>query len=162
VRGNRLLISPYHSNDDWIEEIFDAIVRFNPDAIHSYPSCMEYPARYMSHASRPQIKCQGVLLASEACSVQQCELFSKYFTGHISVNYGLSERTNLAIAHFTSDVDDLAFKLDDVYGVSENRQDDEGYSEIVGTSYWNRTMPLIRYCTQDYGVIINDIEEAFG
>ena len=44
------------------------------------------------------------------------------------------------------------YRLNPLYGYFENRCV-EGQFEIVGTSFWNDVMPLIRYCTKDFGFI---------
>jgi phenylacetate-CoA ligase len=69
----------------------------------------------------------------------------------ISLNYGLSERTNLAFASYgEGGLSDYVFQP--LYGLNENRVEDDR-AEIVGTSLWNDVMPLIRYRTGDYGAI---------
>lgn len=149
--GRRLLVSPYHLSDEWLETIYPEIEKFKPEFIHSYPSCAEVLARFMKKTGKPRMKLRGILLASEAFLPGQRELFSEAFDGPVSANYGLSERTNIAFSRIQGG--GLVYELSEVYGVSENREDGRGNFEIVGTSYWNRAMPLIRYRTQDYGRI---------
>ena len=50
----------------------------------------------------------------------------------------------------------LTYELNPIYGHSENYSTDISDYEIVGTSYWNKVMPLVRYCTKDYGKIENN------
>ncbi len=151
LAGNRLLISPYHLTDRWIEIIYSEIVAFKPDFIHTYPSCMEYVARYIKKSGKPKLKIKGLLLASEIFLPEQLKLFQETIEGSIISNYGLAERTNLAFSHIEES--DFFYRLVDVYSFSENRKDEWGNFEIVGTSYWHSAMPLIRYRTQDFGKI---------
>jgi phenylacetate-CoA ligase len=53
--------------------------------------------------------------------------------------------------------DITSYRLNQLFGYSENLTDEYGNSEIVGTSYWQAAMPLIRYKTQDLGKIINGV-----
>lgn len=151
-----LYISPYHLNKQWLEEIYKEIFRFRPDFFHTYPSCLEMLARYMQDQNLPPIKCGGLLLASEMFTKDQHKLFKEKFNAPICVHYGLSESSNLGFTYFDSNNDRIFYKLNPIYGYSENYQDPLGY-EIVGTSYWNFAMPFIRYRTQDYGKIENGI-----
>lgn len=157
VSGNRLMISPYHFNAKWIERIYTAICAFRPDAFHAYPSCLEHLARYMVREGKPALECRGVLLASEACSTEQCALFTRCFTGKISVNYGLSEGAALAFAEYDAQKGLSHYKIDELYAFVENRPLPDGLLEIVGTSYWYRTMPFIRYRTEDIGPVENGV-----
>jgi phenylacetate-CoA ligase len=94
---------------------------------------------------------RAVLLASEPATPAQLAAIRRLFRCPVSLNYGLSERTNLAFA----DYDDeclVGYHFQPLYGWSENRID-EDRCEIVGTSLWNDLMPLIRYRTGDYGRI---------
>ena len=156
VIGNRLLVCPYHLTAEWLPQIYDAVCCFRPDAIHAYPSSLERLATFITETGRPPVACRGVLLASESCTMEQCALFSRSFTGTISVNYGLSERTNLAFASYTPGSHKLDYVIEDLYGVTETRPTSDGFSELVGTSYWNRAMPFIRYRTGDLGRIEDD------
>jgi len=156
VLNNRLLVSPYHLEAKWLPVIYDAMVKYRPDSVHAYPNCLETLARFIEETGRPPIACKGVLAASEACSFSQCERIARGFTGVISVNYGLSERTNLAFAAYRPGDGELKYEIEDLYGVTESRCDSEGRPEIVGTSYWNRAMPLIRYRTGDFGQAVGN------
>jgi phenylacetate-CoA ligase len=62
-----------------------------------------------------------------------------------------TERTDLAFAHH-ADGATSAYQFEPLYGVTETRMT-AGQPEIVGTSIWNDVMPLIRYCTGDFGHI---------
>ena len=69
----------------------------------------------------------------------------------MSISYGLTERTNLAFASYRQGAIG-PYRFDQLYAVNENRIRG-GRAEIVGTSLWNDLMPLIRYCSDDFGAI---------
>ena len=150
VAGNRLMLSPYHLDAAHRGAILDAIARFRPAYVHAYPSS----AAALAELLRPgdlALQVRAVLLASEPATPAQLAAIRRLFRCPVSLNYGLSERTNLAFAGY--DDEGLGnYRFQPLYGWSENRID-EDRCEIVGTSLWNDLMPLIRYRTGDYGRI---------
>lgn len=150
VIGNRLLLSPYHVAEGHKEHIVSALNAYKPDFIHAYPSSVAALAALIEPGSL-DFKVRAVLLASEPVTDQQLLSIERAFKCPISVNYGLTERTNIAFARYQEGK--LGpYVFDPLYGISENRNVG-GRAEIVGTSLWNNVMPLIRYCTNDFGAI---------
>lgn len=150
VAGNRLMLSPYHLDAAHRGAILDAIARFRPAYVHAYPSS----AAALAELLRPgdlAVQVRAVLLASEPATPAQLAAIRRLFRCPVSLNYGLSERTNLAFAGY-GDEGLGNYRFQPLYGWSENRID-EDRCEIVGTSLWNDLMPLIRYRTGDYGRI---------
>ena len=156
IIGDRLLVSPYHLNDKWIQEIYTTIVNFQGEIFHVYPSCFEYLLRYMKEKNLRLNGYKGIFLVSEVINKNLLDM-CKDISPNVPVvfSYGLSENTNLAWGIYENDK--ISYKCDNVYGYSENLVNEEGFCEIVGTSYWNYAMPLIRYRTQDIGKIENGI-----
>lgn len=150
--GNRLLISPNHLNEQWVPHIYEELQRFAPRFIHSYPSALEYLSDYMNASGLGLPSIGAIFLASEQVTRRQLHVAEQVFGGvPVVFHYGLSERTNLAWGRWAQD--EIVYQFNEAYGYSENRQHPGGGQEIVGTSYWNEVMPLIRYRTQDYGEI---------
>jgi phenylacetate-CoA ligase len=150
VIGNRLMLSPYHLADRHKRAILDAVNRFRPAYVHAYPSSAAALAELL-HDSGLDHQVKAVLLASEPATPIQLGAIRRLFRCPVSLNYGLSERTNLAFARH-DDAGPSAYEFQPLYGWTENRVDGER-AEIVGTSLWNDVMPLIRYRTGDYGRI---------
>jgi phenylacetate-CoA ligase len=149
--ANRLFVSTFHLNDRWMDEIYRAIVAFKPQFIWSYPSNVQILASYLEEGRKPRIPLKAILLSSETLRDHQYELFKRVFGVPVSSLYGLTERTNMAF--LCESESGRLYRLVDTYGYSENRRDGDGVDEIVGTSYWNLAMPLIRYRTSDTGTI---------
>jgi phenylacetate-CoA ligase len=150
--GDRLLVSPFHFNERWVHRIYDDINAFRPRFIHAYPSCFEYLADYMDRAGLRLSGLSGIFLASERVTERQLNLARKVFEDTtVRFHYGLGERTNLAWG--SRGESGISYKFECAYGCSENLTHAGDAREIVGTSYWNEVMPLIRYRTQDYGEI---------
>lgn len=150
VNGNRLMLSPYHVNTGHRSAILAALRSFKPAYIHAYPSVAADLADLLAGEDLG-FQVRAVLLASEPATAGQLSSIVRTFDCPISVNYGLTERTNIAFARYESGKP-LRFQFEDLYGVNENRVVD-GRSEIVGTSLWNDVTPLVRYCTKDFGAI---------
>lgn len=150
VVGNRLMLSPYHVHEQHKAAIRDAINAFQPEFVHAYPSSATALAELLQPGEL-DLTVRAVLLASEPAMPAQLASIRRLFGCPISLNYGLSERTNLAFAGYgEAGLSDYVFQP--LYGWNENRVEDDR-AEIVGTSLWNDVMPLIRYRTGDYGAI---------
>lgn len=150
INGNRLMLSPYHVNAGHRSAILAALRSFKPAYIHAYPSVAADLADLLA-GEELGFQVKAVLLASEPATASQLSAIARAFGCPISVNYGLTERTNIAFARYEGGKA-LGFQFDDLYGVNENRVID-GRAEIVGTSLWNDVTPLVRYCTKDFGAI---------
>jgi phenylacetate-CoA ligase len=154
--GDKMRISPIHLNNKWMEEIFNKIKEFKPAFFHSYPLSFQSLVQYMKESNLTIDNIKGIFLASEIVTEDVLNLSQSVFKDvPINFHYGLSERSNLAWGIFENN--NISYKCNDVYGYSENFITEDGFYEIVGTSYWNYAMPLIRYNTHDIGKIENGI-----
>lgn len=152
VIDKRLLVSPRHLSDKWLPKIVMEIDEFEPDFIHSYPSCLEVLASYLRKNNKSlDVKC--IFLASEEIRKEQLDFFDEVFRAPICFHYGAGE--NVLIGHGCYDGEKIRYHLNPLYGYAENRRDEYG-SELIGTGFWNEAMPLIRYRTEDYGNIEED------
>lgn len=150
VTGNRMLLSPHHVTAHNKAAIVSALNRFRPQFVHAYPSAAAALSEFVQ-AGDLDFQARGVLLASEGATAAQLASIGRLFCCPILMSYGLTERTNLAFASWRDDSSG-PFRFQSLYGVYENRRNN-GCDEIVGTSCWNDVMPLIRYCTNDFGTI---------
>jgi len=151
MRGSRVMLSPYHINEVHMSDIIHALKRHNFSFIHAYPSSLLELTRYLKKRNidntwRPR----ALLLASEPINLDQLAFLKSYWGCPISVNYGLSERTNIGFYEYLEGDTNISYTLESAYSYSENYSNTE---EIVGTSLWNDAMPLIRYRTRDAGCV---------
>ena len=151
--ANRLMVSPLHLTDTWLDRIYDDIVAFGPEFVHAYSSCAFTLARFIVETRRPPLSVRAVMLTSEPLPRRWIPTLQKGFAADISIHYGLTERTNFAETTVPLGESALHYRLNPIYGHQENFVHDDGRHEIVGTSYWNTVMPLIRYRTGDFGTI---------
>jgi phenylacetate-CoA ligase len=140
-----------------IPSYLDAIEKFSPEFMIGYVSSIFLLARYLKE--HPQIKIpkfKTIFLASENVYPWQREYIKKIFKCRVFSHYGHSEMVLLGMEcershnlHFFPQ-----YGLLEIIGQDGNIKTSPGdKGELVGTSFHNYAMPLIRYRTQDYGII---------
>lgn len=143
-----LMLSSYHLTENRLPEYLDEIERFRPDFLHAYPSAALQLAEYLERSGqcwRTPIK--AILCGSERLTIPQKRLLERVFRCRIYRWYGHSERVVLAGEGRISE----SFYFWPQYGYVEfGPPDKEGLREVIGTSFHNLAMPLIRYRTGDY------------
>ncbi len=130
------------------------MIEYRPEFLHGYPSAVDVLAEYVvRHGLTPKLPpIKAALLGSETCSPAQRERIEAAFRTRVYTWYGHSERTVLGGECEYSRV----YHMFPSYGILEIIGEDGepcevgGQGEIVGTGFLNRSMPLIRYRTDDY------------
>ena len=152
---NEIQFSPFHLS---LETIIIYVKEFNrkrPQYIHGYPSAILNFIRLMQVSGlNIDIQMKGIFLISENYEKSEVEFIRSFFKCPVLSFYGHSERLVIAPT-----IDEFAqiYQIDQRYGYFELITLD-GHSikkinesgEIVGTSFDNFAMPLIRYKTSDY------------
>jgi phenylacetate-CoA ligase len=131
----------------------EKLVSYRPEYVHGYPSAIEIFAEYiLRHNLGPEIPpIRAALLGSEACSQIQRDRIAAAFRARVYTWYGQSEKVLLGGECESSQ----AYHAFPAYGVLEILREDGTpcdigeQGEIVGTGFLNRSMPLIRYRTDD-------------
>ena len=143
-----LMLSSSHLTNDRLPDYLEAMENFKPDILHAYPSAALQLAEYLERAGqqwRLPLKC--LLCGSERLDLAQKRLLERVFRTKVYRWYGHSERVVLAGEGVTSEL----FYFWPTYGFVEfGLPDEHGLSEVIGTSFHNEVMPLIRYRTGDY------------
>lgn len=142
--------SAFHMSEDNLPHYVDAIRGRGLRFLEGYPSTLFILARHLLRRGK-QLPLQAVLTSSETLHAAQRESFEAAFQCRVFDFYGAAERVI-----FAGECDKPGRKhLFDEYGVTEF-VDDEGQllpdgraGYMVGTSLYNRAMPLIRYRTGD-------------
>jgi phenylacetate-CoA ligase len=143
-----LMLSPHHLTAERLPEYLDHIARFRPDILHAYPSAALQLADLLEstgeHWPTP-LRC--VLAGSERLTKAQKQLLEDTFGCRVYTWYGHTERVVLAGEGRYSDL--LYFCP--AYGYVEfGPPDTDGLCEVIGTSFHNLVMPLVRYRTGDW------------
>ena len=142
-----LMLSSYHLTTERLPEYLDALERFKPDLLHAYPSAALQLAEFLQKSGREwRVPLRAVLCGSELLTHSQKGLLERVFRCRVYRWYGHAERVVLAGEGRDSDL----FYFSPAYGLVEfGAPDDEGLCEVIGTSFHNMAMPLIRYRTGD-------------
>lgn len=143
-----LMLSSYHLVEERLPEYLEAIERFRPDILHAYPSAALQLAEFLERAGQTwRIPLRCLLAGSERLTLPQKGLLERVFGCRVLRWYGHSERVVLAAEGRHSDL----FHFWPTYGhVEFGPPDDEGFCEVIGTSFHNLAMPLVRYRTGDF------------
>lgn len=145
---NWLILSSYHLTPERLPEYVAALNRFRPHHLHAYPSAALMLARAMEQTgTKLDFPITSMLCGSEKLTAESQHFLEQFFHTRVFHWYGHSERVVLAAQGRSSN--QLHFWP--TYGFVEfGEPDPDGHREIIGTSFHNRVMPLIRYRTGDY------------
>lgn len=156
--GNRLIMSSFELLKKNTEEYLKVLEKFNPDYLHIYPSSLFLVAEYILQNSIKinLSRLKGIYSSSETLTDFQREIIEEAFKVKICDLYGHSERAVIAF----DNIKNKNYILDLLYGYTEvidekNKNiilESHKEGEIVATSFWNKSMPFIRYKTGDNGV----------
>ncbi len=143
-----LVLSSYHLTQERIPEYVQALNRFRPKHLHAYPSAALLLARGMKQQGLQfEFSLTSVLCGSEKLDLESQSELEALFHAPVSHWYGHSERVVLAGQATRSN--HLYFWP--TYGYVEfGPLNENGHREIIGTSFHNEAMPLIRYRTGDF------------
>ena len=156
---NWLILSSYHLTTERLPEYVEALNKFRPLHLHAYPSAALMLARGLEQTGL-KLKFQPVslLCGSEKLSLESQQYLEQAFGARVFHWYGHSERVVLAAQGRTSN--HLYFWP--TYGFVEfGEATTDGHREIIGTSFHNHMMPLIRYRTGDYVKLANSPDAEF-
>ena len=154
---NTLILSSFNLNKNSADDYIDLLDKYKIEFINAYPSSLFNLIQLSSFNRRPVSSLKAILLGSENIIEWQLEKFKEYFeTDKLFYWYGHVELCALGGGcelssnyHFMPSYSYVEFiptsKID-------SKNEDDKTIEIVGTSFINPLMPLIRYRTQDFGI----------
>ena len=142
-----LMLSSYHLTEARLPEYLEALEKFKPDLLHAYPSAALQLAEFLERCGQTwRVPLRGVLAGSERLTLPQKRLLERVFKCRVYRWYGHAERAVMAAEGRKSEL----FYFWPTYGFVEfGPPDEEGLCEVIGTSFHNLVMPLIRYRTGD-------------
>lgn len=158
---NWLILSSYHLTSVRFPEYVAALNRFRPQHLHAYPSAALMLARGLAQAGlKLDFPLTSLLCGSEKLTAESQQHLEQFFGARVCHWYGHSERVVLAAQGRTSN----HLQFWPTYGFVEfGEANADGHREIIGTSFHNHVMPLIRYRTGDLAIITNgEISEVVG
>lgn len=150
-----IIFDAFKISDTYVQTIVNTLRKFNVRFIQSYPSTVYQFCKICQRNNWDIHFIHSFLCGSEGITEEQETYFR---TQKINVYswYGHSEKLILA----GYDDQQQGFKIENQYGFFElideehrNIETSGTIGEIVGTTFYNKQMPLIRYCTGDFAQI---------
>jgi phenylacetate-CoA ligase len=135
-----------------VEYIANTLEKFAPELLCAYPSALETLARYLRDTGR-RLAIPSVVTSSEVFRADAWKLVEQMFGCRLADYYGQAERIAFAYAyapreyrfeHSYSRVEFIPYDGPAIPSDGRHR-----LYEIVGTSFWNGLLPIVRYRTGD-------------
>lgn len=135
-----------------VENITDSLEKFAPQLLCAYPSALETLARYLRDSGR-RLSIPSVVTSSEVFRADAWLLVQQMLGCRLADYYGQAERIAFAFsnapreyrfAHAYSRVEFIPYD-----GHVIPRDGEYRLYEVVGTSFWNTLLPIVRYRTGD-------------
>ena len=156
LAANTLLCSSYHLAPNTIPAYVDALARFGPLMIDSYPSSLEPIARHLLAVGDTRIRPRAVITSSETLFPEVRALIEAAFGCPVFDHYGGAEMVALI-----TQCDRGRYHVNHEFGVLEVLVDGRParpgeVGEVIATGFINPVMPLLRYATGDYAVLAGE------
>ena len=145
--NNQLLISSRHLREEYADAIIDELERVSPRMLQAYPSTAYALAQLMQRRGR-RLGVPVVFTASEPLYPHQRELVEEWFGAKVMDMYGMAERVAYATEcefgslHVNPDYSFVEL-------VDEDGKPARDFGYVVGTTFHNHAMPLVRYRLTD-------------
>lgn len=151
--GNRLMLSPNSINEESITYYVDLMKQKGVRFLHVYPTSILSFCKYIQHRGidTKDLPIKAVIASSEIFSIETKQLIKEVFpTAKIIDYYGQTEHVASGIA-----IDFEPMQFYTTYGYVELidsgvREHGNVVAEIVATSLFKHSQPLIRYATGDF------------
>jgi phenylacetate-CoA ligase len=145
--ANQLIMSSAHLRDETADYFIDKLSEVSPYLLEAYPSAAYDLAKYLERRNR-YLSIPYIFTGSELLYDYQRELIKNRFRGKVMDHYGMGERVAFATE---CELGNLHVNTDHSY---MEIVDDEGnptneYGYVVGTTFHNLVMPLVRYRLSD-------------
>jgi phenylacetate-CoA ligase len=145
--NNQLILSSRHLREGCVDDIIGMLSRFEPFMLEAYPSTA-YELALRLEQRGASLRIPYVFTGSEPLYPHQRELIETRLTTHVMDHYGMAER----IAYVTEcEQGSLHVNTDYSYVeiVDEDGNPTSGEGYVVGTTFNNAVMPLVRYRMSD-------------
>lgn len=163
---NVLILSSFSLKENNAEKYLKLLKKFRIKYLFGYPASIINLINYAQQSDGRSIGLTGVIFASENVYEHQVKAVKNFFNIDVVIKgYGLGEEVALAVNQ--PNKNDYMFLPTHSYvefHANKNIQFNNGQNikEIVGTSFVNPVMPLIRYRTNDFAIMSSDNELRIG
>ena len=160
----QFLFSSYYFNSDTYSIYMNAFLKTKATTLEAYPSqAFELAKLVIENNDINLLKFSFILLGSENLYDWQLVIIRKAFpNSKIYSWYGNAEKN--VLAQWTENND--KYYINPFYGYTEllkndaNQYENSTFLEIVGTSFWMKTTPFIRYKTLDLALENKDVKNT--
>jgi phenylacetate-CoA ligase len=144
---NQLFLSLTHLRDDTADYYIEKLEQFSPYMIEAYPSAAYELAKYLTKRNH-YLTIPFIFTGSETLYDYQRKTINERFRGRAMDHYGMGERITFATE---CEYGNLHVNSDHSYTeiVDENGQPTDDYGNVVGTTFHNLFMPLVRHRLSD-------------
>ena len=145
--NNQLILSSRHLREGSVEAIIDELEKFAPHMMEAYPSTAYELARLLEQRNRT-LRIPYIYTGSEPLYPHQRELIQARLAKCVMDHYGMAERIAYATEceygnlHVNTD-----YSYVEIVDEAGHPTESEGY--VVGTTFNNALMPLVRYRMSD-------------
>lgn len=150
----QLIVSSRHLREPFAEAIIAEIRKLRPHALQAYPSTA-YSLAQMLEARDESLEIPYLFSASEPLYDHQVDLIRHRMGSTIMEMYGMAERVALATGCEMGKIHlNLDYSFVEIVDDHGNPTTDEGF--VVGTTFHNNAMPLVRYRMTDRTKFVHD------
>ena len=143
--NNETIFSPFKLSAENLDFYRKKINEIKPAYFNGYISAIYYFAKLLSDKGQSlDIQLKGILLTSENINESERLFVESFFKVNSITFYGHTERCVIA-----QEIKKKEYQFDPYYGYTELLNLQPDVYEIIGTGFLNKTMPLIRYKTND-------------
>lgn len=162
VSPTRIVLSSYHLSGENLPHYLRKLESFQPDVLMAYPSVLENLLLLLAAAGRA-CSLRLVVTSSEVLSTTTWNKARSLLNCNLIDRYGQAERVAVAHARMPERYD-FTFPYGAIELVMHSSDDQYDYYELLATSLWNDTMPLVRYRTGDLvkvrrGTTVEDLRQ---
>jgi len=150
----RIYMSPFHLNDETIYNYVNIINESKSTTIVTYPSTAYWLSCLLEKHKLKLYNIKSIHGASEQCLDLWEKKIKEIFGFNLKMHYGQVEKVSFL---YQSNMSDF-YHESLTYSYTE--YDDDNI--IIGTSFMNRVMPLIRYKTNDVVTLLNNPNKTYS
>lgn len=154
INGNQIHFSTFEMNNEVMMQYVESYNRFKPGLVRGYPTSLEIFARFIDDNNIKIHSPKAIHTSSEVVLPAQKKLLETVFRSPLFDWYGHGESTVCA-----GECDrHKGLHLNSEFGCTEFLKTDlneEGKNvyQVISTSLWNYSMPIIRYDTEDMAIL---------
>jgi len=154
VEKGKFALSLYFLTENTYSSYIDFIVQKKPSFLHAYPSsAADFAKMIIRHGDTNKLSIRSIFLGSESILEWQKKIIRKAFPNAKLIGwYGHTEKAIWAPWCEQSDKYHVCpfYGQTELIGADNKEVPEFKIGELVGTSFWMKATPFIRYKTKDY------------